>query len=463
MRMKRREFLKLAGVTTGALTLDSWVRRGVRYPARVMANPPRPNIVLIIADALCSNHLSSYGYSRMTTPHITSWIASQGVTFQQATSAATWTFPANASIMTGRSPARFGATWDVLSIPANVTTLAEHLHDAGYYNAAFVSAPFVRGRYGFSRGFDVYDDTTAPSNTSAQGIAAQVNARATTWLGDNWSAITTPIFLFLYYFDPHTWYNPLAPYDTMYDPTYTGLFTGDYYQNGKEVQTGQVPPPNPADIQHLLALYDGEITYWDYQLDQMLTYLNGINLLGNALVILTADHGDMFGEHGKWTHGNCLYEEVLRVPLLMRYPGVISPGTLVNQPVQSMDLMPTILDWLAITPPSGLQSVSLRALAEGQSASPRDIFSEIEGVADPQSWAYWQAPRVPLRSVRRGDWKLIHHVTMPQFDELYLLNSNSLYETTNQLTNEPALTQQLREAINNWFGLQSGYLPTVVK
>jgi arylsulfatase A-like enzyme len=463
IQMKRRDFLKLAGATTGILTLDSWLGPVARYPAQAGANPPRPNIVLIIADALRSDHLSTYGYSRTTTANVTSWIASQGVAFQQATSAATWTFPANASIMTGRSPARFSATWDVLGIPASVTTLAEYLHDAGYYNAAFVSAPFVRGRYGFSRGFDLYDETAVPSSTSAQGIAAQVNTRAATWLGDNWSSITAPVFLFLYYFDPHTWYNPLAPYDTWYDPTYTGLFTGDYYKDGKEVQTGQVPLPNSADVHHLQALYDGEIAYWDYYLGQMLTLLNDLNLLNNSLVILTADHGDMFGEHGKWTHGNCLYEEVLRVPLLMRYPGVVSPGAIVTQPVQSMDLMPTILDWLEITPPSDLQAVSIRALAEGQTASARDVFSEIEGVTDPQHWAYWQAPHVPLRSVRHGDWKLIHHVTMPQADELYSLNSVSQYETTNQLTNEPALAQQLRDIINAWFGLHSGYLPVVLK
>jgi arylsulfatase A-like enzyme len=461
--MRRRDFLKIAGATAGTLALEPWLSHSTRRPLQVSAAAPRPNIVLIVADALCSNHLSTYGYSRTTSPNVTGWIASQGVTFQQATSAATWTFPANASIMTGRSPAQFGATWDAPGIPADVTVLAEYLHAAGYFTAAFVSAPFVRGRYGFSRGFDVYDDTAAPSSTSVQGMAAQVNTRTTAWLENNWSFITAPFFLFLYYFDPHTWYNPVAPYDTLYDSAYTGVFTGEYYRDGKEVQTGQVPPPNSADVQHLLALYDGEITYWDNHLGQMLTYLNGIHLLSNALVILTADHGDMFGEHGKWTHGNCLYEEVLRVPLVMRYPGIVSPGTVVNQPVQSMDLMPTILDWLEIAPPSGLQAVSIRALAEGSTASARDIFSEIEGVTDPQSWAYWQAPRVPLRSVRRGDWKLIHHVTMPQADELFLLNADSLYETTNQQANEPDLAEQLRQAIAEWFGLRNGYLPFVSK
>lgn len=195
----------------------------------------------------------------------------------------------------------------------------------------------------------------------------------------------------------------------------------------------------------------------------MLTFLQGLNLLDNTLIILTADHGDMFGEHGKWTHGNCLYEEVLRVPLLMRYLGVIPSGTVVNQPVQSMDLTPTILDWLGIEIPADIQAVSLRALAEGQSAPTRDIFSEIEGVSDPQHWAYWQAPRTPLRSVRRDNWKLVHHVSQLVADELYLLNATSPYETVNLIDSEPALVRELHQSIFDRYHLRQSYLPLTAR
>ena len=462
MSMKRRDFLKAASVTLGTLAFSPLgSQRNINFPAT--GRPARlPNIVLVIADALRDDHMSAYGYSQPTTPNIVSWMANQGVTFQQATSAASWTVPGNASIMTGRSPARFGASWDLLDVPAGVKMLAEYLHDAGYYNAAFVSAPFIRGSYGFNRGFDIYDEAAIPHLTSQAGIAEKVNGRAAAWLQTNWPTVSQPLFLLLYYFDPHTWYNPLPPYDTRYDPTYTGTFTGAVYKDGQEVQTGTIDPPTPRDVEHLLALYDGEITYWDVYLGQMFADLQTRGVLDNtSLLILTADHADMFGEHGKWSHGNCVYEEVLRVPLLMRYPGVIPPNTMVNQPVQSMDLMPTILDWVGIPMPADLQAKSVRALAQGNTAAAWDIFSETEGVSDPAHWAYWQAPRVPLRAVRRGDWKLIHHVSQPDTDELYQLNAASLYETTNQIAAEPARAQELRQAIVDWYGLHTSYLPLV--
>ena len=214
----------------------------------------------------------------------------------------------------------------------------------------------------------------------------------------------------------------------MYDSTYAGALTPGVYGNGEDVVGGKVVP-SARDVEHLLALYDGEIGYWDAQFGSMLDYLQVGGLLDNALLMMTSDHGDMFGEHGKWTHGNCLYEEVLRVPLLMRYSGVIPRGAAVDVPVQSMDIMPTVLEWLGLDAPAGLDGASLRALAEGRAAPPRDVFSEIEGSSEPGHWASWLAPRSDLRSIRRGNHKYIHHVRDSSADELYLLGPTSPYET----------------------------------
>ena len=124
-----------------------------------------------------------------------------------------------------------------------------------------------------------------------------------------------------------------------------------------------------------------------------------------------------------------------------------SEGHRRGYPVQSMDIMPTVLDWLGLDTPAGLDGASLRALAEGRAAPPRDLFSEIEGSSEPGHWAYWLAPRSDLRSIRRGNHKYIHHVRDGDADELYLLGSASPYETGNLIDADPATAQQMRQAL----------------
>ena len=449
--MPRRRFLKLAATYGAVGPLAVVLQRGldIGAPASIRArgDAARPNVVLVVTDALRSDHMSANGYGRSVTPNLDQWIAAEGVTFRQTTTASPWTFPANAALMTGRLPFRLNATWDNTVLPASALTLAEILRQNDYLTAGFVAAPFVRAApHGFGQGFQVYDDSVSyKSVLESSGLSAQLNVAAQSWLA-SWSPGTQPLFLFLYYFDPHTWYNPPPPYDTLYDPGYTGTLTPGVFRNGEDVVSGKIVPSS-RDVAHLLALYDGEIAYWDAMFGSMLDFLQGRGLLDNTVVLVTSDHGDMFGEHGKWTHGNCLYEEVLRVPLLMCYSGVIPRGAAVDVPVQSMDIMPTVLEWLGLDAPAGLDGASLRALAEGRVAPPRDVFSEIEGSSEPGHWASWLAPRSDLRSIRRGNHKYIHHVRDSSADELYLLGPASPYETTNLIAADPATAQQMRQAL----------------
>ena len=182
--------------------------------------------------------------------------------------------------MTGRLPFRLNATWDNTTLASSELTLAEILQKAGYATAGFVSAPFVRASpHGFGQGFQVYDDSVASKGVLESGsLAASINAVAQSWLG-TWSPGTQPLFLFLYYFDPHTWYNPPAPYDTRYDLSYTGTLTPNVYRNGEDVVSGKVVPSS-RDVEHLLALYDGEIAYWDAMFGSMLDYLQRPRIVG---------------------------------------------------------------------------------------------------------------------------------------------------------------------------------------
>jgi arylsulfatase A-like enzyme len=449
--MTRRRFLKLAATCAAAApiaaSVDGWRVAGAPTLIRARGDAAKPNIVLVIVDALRADHVSADGYARSVTPNLDGLIAANGVTFRQANTAGPWTFPANAALMTGRLPFRFKATWDNTRLPASEVTLAKVLKQAGYATAGFVSAPYIRATpNGFGQGFDVYDDSVAYTNVlGLNGLAALINQAAQTWLA-SWPASTQPLFLFLYYFDPHTWYNPPEPYATLYDPSYAGTLTPGLYRNAEDVVGGSIVP-SPRDIEHLNALYDGEIAYWDAMFGAMLDDLKSRGLLDNALVMVTADHGDMFGEHGKWTHGNCLYEEVLRIPLLLRYAGVVPGGTAVDTPVQSVDIMPTVLEWLGLGRPANLDGVSLRSLAEGQGGPAHDVFSEIDGISDPRHGFYWLAPRSDLRSIRRGNYKYIHHVGDDASDELYQLGPASPYETSNLIDADAAAAQRLRQAI----------------
>jgi arylsulfatase A-like enzyme len=428
-------------------------------PVQFEAQPSmvtQPNIILIVVDALRADHVSAYGYDRPTTPHLDAWVAAEGARFADATTTASWTHPSNAAMVTGIRSFNLGLRWETTGtiLPDDVHTLAEYLHDAGYYTAGFVHG-VIGSSLGHAQGFDVYVDgwSTEPGRWD-KVPAQQINTRAIAWLDETWiptHQAEQPLFLFLYYFDPHTWFDPPAPYDTLYDATYTGTLTPEVFQHGKDVVSGQIVP-TARDIEHLIALYDGEITYWDAQFEQLMQHLQSMQILDDALIVFTADHGEMFNEHGKWLHRSSLYEEVLRVPLLMRYTGVITPGLVITTPVHNMDLMPTILDLIGEPVPSGLDAISLRPLLSGETLPSRDLYHELNGITDPAHSAYWLAPRQDMRAIRSAEWKLIHQLGSIATDELYQLRSASLYEIDNLVTNYPEQTLTLRHRLLNTFG-----------
>jgi arylsulfatase A-like enzyme len=426
-------------------------------PSPTKVNPPPKNVILIIADSLRSDHVSSYGYERKTTPNLDALVADQGVRFQHADSTASWTCPSVAAIMSGRTPSSLGTNFTTMrySMPSTAVTLAEYLKAAGYYTAGFASTYCVKAKLGFNQGFNYYDDSLSDKVTSDKATAGEINEHAIDWLQNSWlpNFGGKPLFLMLYYFDPHVYYKPPAPYDTLYDPAYDGALTSDVYKNGEDVIAGKIVP-TPRDVEHLKALYDGEITYWDAKLGEMLAFLQSQHLMDNTLLIVTSDHGEMFGEHDKWTHANYIYEEVLRVPLFMRYTGVIPPGTVSEAPAQNFDLMPTILDFAGIPLLKKIQAISLRAQAQGAPGDVhRPLYSEVEALNDPKHALYWVAPRISERSVEQDGWKLIHHLGHPDQDELYNLNSSSVYEIENLLQAQPDLVKQLLASLRSYFGV----------
>jgi arylsulfatase len=423
-----------------------------------------PHVILIMVDTLRSDHVSAYGYARPTTPQLDTWLAVQGTHFTNASSPAPWTFPANAGILTGKEPANLHINWAQwqhpdTEIPATEILLAEHLQSAGYTTAGFITSHFVRGRFGFSQGFDLYVEQIRSSDHKVWG--EELNVTVMNWLTNEWDS-SQPLFLYLYYFDPHVWYNPPAPYDTLYDATYTGTLTADVYQDSRPVVEGNLIP-TPRDIEHLIALYDGSITYWDTHFGEMMAFLDSMGLLANSIVILTSDHGEMFGEHGLWAHRGSLYEEVLRVPFIVRYPGVVAANQVITAPISTIDVLPTVLDLLDMPVPP-MDAVSLAGLLRGEAtpAFDRPVYSQADAVTHPDLPAYWLGPHQELRAVQQEGWKYIYAFAQTE-QELYQLQPHSLYETANIIQTNLGQADLLHNQLSQWFFLPTDYtfLPSV--
>lgn len=318
----------------------------------------RPNILLVSIDSLRADHLGAYGYPRDTSPTIDG-LAREGVLFEHAISSAPWTVPAHMTLLTGLPPEVHGVESRRERLSPDAVTLAEVLQDAGYTTAGFVSGPTVMRRYGFDQGFASYDESMVEEKpaliggvVTSPGLVRLVDAFLTRWHdGDR----TQPFFVFLHMWDVHYDYVPPEDYARRFDPDYTGDLDGRDFERNPRLTAGM----DPRDLQHLVALYDGEIRYTDDHLAQIVGRLRALGLLDDTIVVVTSDHGDEFFEHGQKGHAKTLYDEVLRVPLVVRYPQRIAPGRRVEAQVRAMDVAPTILGLAGVPATPGFGTIGL--------------------------------------------------------------------------------------------------------
>jgi arylsulfatase A-like enzyme len=188
-------------------------------------------------------------------------------------------------------------------------------------------------------------------------------------------------------------------------------------------------------------------------------------LTNNTLVVVTSDHGQMFGEHGKWVHRNSLYEEVLRVPLFLYYKGALPANKVVDTPVFTADIMPTILNLAGLPIPAGLDGANLVPLIQGlnDDLADRPIYAEMEGEPSPTSPGHWIAPQYDLRSVKEDGWKYVLEINNPEGNALYQVGAETIYEGPNVIAENPVKTEGLHEKIYDWFRLPTdfNFLPSV--
>lgn len=358
--------------TLAAAGLASLVLAGCG--ARDRAEPP--NVLLIVVDTLRFDRLAAYGHDRDTSPRIDEWLARPGTVVERAYAQAPWTLPSTASLLTGRLPGELaGEAPDLYEIPSAVPALAERLAALGYRTAGFIANPILHRDNGFARGFGDFYTPPMSWKVLEWVDARTINERAVPWL-EAGRGSEEPFFLYLHYIDPHDPYqNPdlTAGNGTRWDPGYAGRVRGDWAQ---DLYAGKRALPDPeADLHHLLALYDSEIRYVDRHVGELLESIPP-EVLRDTLVVLTSDHGEEFLDHGGWKHGQTLYEEMLRVPLILRWDGVIPRGGRLAGPVALLDLVPTILSAVGAPAEEHPGRDLLPALTEDKPLAPRPVFAE---------------------------------------------------------------------------------------
>jgi arylsulfatase A-like enzyme/Tfp pilus assembly protein PilF len=375
--------------------------------------PDELNVILVTLDTLRSDRLSCYGAQRVDTPNIDAF-AREGVRFTNAASTVPFTLPAHSSIMTGTYPPYHGVRENVGAMLGDeVPTIAERLRDGGWATAGFVSAFVLDGRWGIDRGFDHYFDDfdlsefDTPNMSSVQRTGDVTVAEAVRWLDQRPGG--KPFFMWLHLYDPHEPYTPPEPYKTQYSD-------------------------RP---------YDGEIAFTDSLIGEFRQALEERDLLEKSLVILTTDHGEGLGDHDEMFHGYYIYESTIHVGLIVRPPFTDNAGRVVDASASHVDLMPTILDAVALPHPETLHGRSLVPLMFGEKTSwQRGVYSESMYPLLHYGWA-------PLRSIRTDRFKLIdvprpelYDVTEDQREE-----RNLVEQQPNRTVELETLLAELREEI----------------
>jgi len=487
--------LALEGMLAGLFLLMlilGLVKPTASWPALSRPTGEGYNILLITVDTLRDDHLSYRGYFRKTSPNIDS-LASEGVVFENAYTTVPRTFPSLCSFLTGKYAHRHGARNNFHhTLPDFNLTLPEILKEEGYLTGAVVTNVGLQSRRKISQGFDYYLETDH-QNFQARKVpalrlldflrlsyslrslwddqAGRTRAEALKFLQGNKDK---KFFVWVHFFDPHMDYNPPAKFAGFFDRDYSGRYE-NHFHCGKVGAERMIfdCPLSPREIQHAISLHDGEILHADNEIGKLLGRLKEWGLCENTLIIFSADHGEGLGEHGYFfTHGDLIYNDCAHIPLLIRFPGGAVRGE-ISTAVSSVDLMPTILDFLGVEPPEGLDGISLLPTIFGGAEPRRAIFGE-SGISIlsssnprmkieielqrplailPEEWfPLWEEVfnRAKFRMIVEGDWKLIYTPDGGSGSfELYDLASDPA-EETNLYEEEAEIAERMRGRLMNW-------------
>jgi len=329
------------------------------------------NVILISIDTLRADHLGVYGYTKNTTPNIDRFAKDSSV-FLNTISQAPSTEPSHASIFTSLIPSKHGALFSKKTkLSDELVTFPKILKNKGYSTVSFHGGGQISSDYGFSQGFDIYEEIKEKNNNFEHNVK-----NATTWLQKNKNK---KFFLFLHTFQVHLGYFLDHNYTYEFTKDYKGNLTEHTYINYINSVNANKIKANKEDTDYVISLYDSEIKSVDEAFNNLILFLKENNLYDNTIIIFTSDHGEEFGErHMIAYHSHTLYDELLKVPLIIKFPNSKYKNTITNKQVRSIDIFPTILDILSIPITVDIDGVSLLNLLENKAfnitaISERDI------------------------------------------------------------------------------------------
>lgn len=382
--------------------------------------------------------MGCYGYARNTTPVIDA-LSDKGCFFNKATSTSSWTAPAMASLFTSLMPSQHNIKHGVCKsgniygqeiLDSSHITLAEVLKENGLMTLGISSNPHLTPELGFAQGFDhflvcKFNNAEEITKTAIEFMAQYANGK--------------PFFLWVHYFDPHWPYSKREPWIHTYAPDYQDELKQFYDTNLPKVRTAAGIEKGSKILQSLVALYDSEINYVDHSVGKLLDAIQGT---GNTMIVLVSDHGEGFLEHNTLDHGYQLYEESVRVPLIIRCPAIKPAKKSFDTPCSIIDIPLTILDWLDIKERHHFQGRSLLSVIKGK------IPDDSEG-SNPAVISELNRFGKNLISLRMGKWKYITDRKY-QKEELYDLTADP-YEITNVIEKEPLQHAEMKNRLSNWF------------
>jgi arylsulfatase A-like enzyme len=341
------------------------------FPKAAAGAKPR-NVIIVLIDTLRADKLDAYKPgSRVKTPGLTTFLQSAAV-MQNARTQENWTKPSIATLLSSLLPWQHNAVTGESKVPASVELLPELLQDRGYYTGAFIANGYVSDKFGFKQGWSTYRNYIREGRRT---IAQEVAADVVEWLDKR--PKDKPFFLYMHTIDPHVPYKPPKSFLDLYDPApYSGPV--DFSKTNElleKIKVGSMKL-NARDKVRLEALYDGEISYHDVHFAATLRALEERGLDKETVIVVTADHGEEFWDHGSVGHGHSVYDELLHVPMILRIPGVTEGKQNLPDAVGLVDVMPTVLDAIGQEKPSDLVGASFLPELLGQgTTAPRTNVS----------------------------------------------------------------------------------------
>jgi arylsulfatase A-like enzyme len=440
----------------------------------------KPNVLILLVDTARAQNLSCYDYSLPTSPHMDA-VAAEGVLYEHAIAPGCWSLPSQMSLLTGMFPAKHGAHELHLFYDHPYSLLPEVLQQQGYHTLGVSPNSWMSDEFGATHGFDTYLKLwqcwpTLPARAphESNGLFATVTQRLNRFYSRHvfprrsrachvrqridklLDTASEPFFLYAIFWDMHLPYTPASHHATRW------LSNGVTHDQAKRVNRNHLrylaeqTTMSEADFTILRACYDAALTSIDEEIGTLVDHLRQRGILDQTILIITSDHGENIGEHGLMSHAYSLHDTLIRVPLIIRYPGCFSPGQRVSQQVQLTDLFPTLLDILQLDVPNirrELQGVSLLS----HPAEERFAYAEM------------LAPHPSMQSLNRRVGAP-EHTPRPAFDRaLRCLRTtynkiiwasdgrHALYnlrqdpgETTNRFADDPALASTLLELLDSW-------------